>query len=60
MSTRFSPTDLPAGHLLEITNTPEPENFTLELAGPRCLIIALTTLAPQNTSTHFEPNRGQK
>ncbi|WP_397428086.1 HutD family protein [Pseudarthrobacter sulfonivorans] len=52
-STRFSPIDLPAGHLLEITNTPEPETFTLQLAGSRCLIIALTTLESQPTTRHF-------
>jgi hypothetical protein len=53
MSTRFSPIDLPAGHLLEITSTPEPETFTLQLAGSRCLIIALTTLEYQTTPRHF-------
>lgn len=53
MSTRFSPIDLPAGHLLEITNTAEPENFTLQLAGSRSLVIALTTLESQSTPKHF-------
>lgn len=53
MSTHFSPIDVPARHLLEITNTPEPETFTLQLAGSRCLIIALTTLESQTTPRHF-------
>ncbi len=59
-STRLAPIDLPAGHLLEISNTPKPENFAVQLAASRCLIIALTTLESQSTPTHFQPKQGER
>ena len=50
-SDRFSPINLPRGHLLEIRNTTEPANFEIKLTGSRCLIIGLTNRGPHNSST---------